>query len=80
MFSGRIAASLAMFANNAVATLDITAIPWPCRRRPASMGLNGERRADHRMPMDTGLRRYDRGWEAFAGANCLKTGIIALAA
>ena len=44
------------------------------------MGLNGKRRADHRMSMDTGLRRYDRGQEAFAGANCLKTEIIALAA
>ena len=44
------------------------------------MGLNGNRRADHRMSMDTGLRRYDRGQEAFAGANCLTTGISASAA
>ena len=44
------------------------------------MGLSGKRRAGHRMPMDTGLRRYDRGQEAFAGANCLKTGISASAA
>ena len=44
------------------------------------MGLNGKRRTDHWMRMDTGLRRYDRGCAAFAGAGYLKTEIIASAA
>ena len=40
------------------------------------MSPNGQRRARYRMHMDTGLRRYDRGWWAFAGARHLKTGFI----
>ena len=40
------------------------------------MDLNGARCVGHRIPMDTGLRRYDRGWEAFAKARHLNTGSI----
>ena len=44
------------------------------------MGFNGSLCAGHRIPMDTGLRRYDRGQEAVAGARYLKAGTIMVSA